>query len=199
MAQLRKTLQNIRSRWSASNDNDKVLDLQKIPLLEQAKQDTEASLNTSPPGSPRASLPNIPSPDQESFESTADPQRSSYLFKLPLELRTLIYIEIWQLLGSSQHIFIKGDGYSYTPCVVRSGEADERPAEIKRIWEEDGGWSIRQALWNKRMSSSWGTHWKCLERTLVAPPGQHPVLTMLLLCKRTLVVATSLLSFFARL
>ncbi len=134
-------------------------------------------------------------PNLEKFQAKAKAQLQSRLFLLPLEIRQLIYLELWREAGLGQHIFIYRGGYTHAPCILSDQNApDDRQVEIDGLW---GGWkqglmvtNVNNSLWSRRLSSAWCNHWRCEERAASRNPkklDRSPFLPMLRACKRTYV------------
>ncbi len=97
-------------------------------------------------------------------------QSESALFRLPFEIRNLIYLEVWREAGLSQHIVVHHGGYTHTQCVINHDGLDERQTEIRRIVDGSTNPSLRphdkafHDVWSRRLGSKWCNHWKCEER-----------------------------------
>ncbi|KAH8681909.1 hypothetical protein BX600DRAFT_447481 [Xylariales sp. PMI_506] len=128
-------------------------------------------------------------PNQSKIESKAHRQPQSWLLeRLPLELREQIYMDIWRDAGLTQHIFIhpKG-GYTHSTCVTDHHAPDSRQVEIDRFWSSraPSGGFLKDALWNRRLGSTWCNHWSCEELAvshITNPKPTSPFLPMLLSC-----------------
>jgi hypothetical protein len=147
--------------------------------------------------------PNVIYPNREAIESSAEDQIQSLFFtKTPIEIRNMIYRELWRNSGLSQHIFRRQRVYgnmksrfTHSPCVTQFNVEDQRQKELQKLSIEfdlppsDGG--IRNSQWGRRCHSSWYNHWCCLENHINETTGgrakQHrvePFLPMLLTCKK---------------
>ena len=139
-------------------------------------------------------------PNLDKIQAKAKAQLQSRLFSLPLEIRQLIYLELWREAGLGQHIFIHRGGYTHAPCILSDQNApDQRQVEVDRLWgdwESPMGTCVENHLWARRLSSAWCNHWRCEERAAARSakaPDRSPFLPMLVACKRMYVFL--LLSF----
>lgn len=118
------------------------------------------------------------------LQSSADPQEACTFFsRLPLEIRRMIYREVWSgylearrapppSAGSDLrlHIYANGSGrgiLGHTPCKVHPGDPVQEDAWVTAHWpfDNDGGSPSRMPprwfwfAWVMRLN--WGKHWKC--------------------------------------
>ena len=130
-------------------------------------------------------------PDRAAFQATAHLQLSSSFFgKLPLEIRDIIYSEVWAASGLRQHVFSRDDRLVHCPCLLASGKDDKKDDEFEEVWQNRRrsrtGSIVVDEKWASRFSSSWNDHWICEEEMLSnAKPKPHALfLPALLTCKR---------------
>ncbi|GAB1318425.1 hypothetical protein MFIFM68171_08635 [Madurella fahalii] len=118
------------------------------------------------------------------LQSSANPQDACTFFsRLPLEIRRMIYREVWSGYleprrpptsspGSDLrlHIYANGSGrgiLGHTPCKVHPGDPVQEDAWVTAPWpfDNDGGSPSRMPpgwfwfAWVMRLN--WGKHWKC--------------------------------------
>lgn len=116
-----------------------------------------------------------------------DSQMQSHIFSLPLETRQSIYAA---LMPESIHVFLREGKVAISTCTApntaRYLDGFERRKPGKR--EEE-------AIWARRLRSSWGPHWQCEEVAQRMAPGHSDraeydsgghdtVVAMLWVCKR---------------
>ncbi|KAL7629852.1 hypothetical protein AAE478_001375 [Parahypoxylon ruwenzoriense] len=144
--------------------------------------------------------------DMSLMQETADLQLGSTLFgRLPLEIRDMIFAECWVASGPKQHVFLRNDRLTHSPCVLAPDEPDERLDELQRMFrvQESPRRSRTRSLvlddkWATRFSSPWHEHWRCEEemkemtaeengtnRSCSSPPRRTVFLPLLLTCRRT--------------
>lgn len=168
--------------------------LESIPFISQ----DDEGLPSEPPGTFKEGTPRrntfkrFKYPNLSKFQVTLKDQAKCLFFRLPVEIRELIYNEIWRTAGLRQHILIRNGYYTHIRCITDHNAPDERQVEVGRLW----GTEIRpftqglpsNGLWNRRLNSGWSNHWKCEERaasrssSTVLDPA--PFLPMLLVCKQ---------------
>lgn len=141
---------------------------------------TDAVPNTVSEGSPAP-------PDTNVFEETADSQLDSALLRLPIEVRLQIYDELWEDAGYTRHVFIRNGAYAHMKCITDHDAADERQAEVEKIYPMSERF-LEDPVWSRRLVSSWVNHWRCEEAAVAAmtegPQDPSPFLPVLLCCKR---------------
>ncbi|KAK8090648.1 hypothetical protein PG994_000153 [Apiospora phragmitis] len=130
------------------------------------------------------------------FTMNADLQRQSAFFgRLPREIRDMVYLAMWDVSGTQQHVFEleEGSGHvTHFPCSMTAGEQDSRNDEFEKLWHKQQARRprslVEDPVWARRMSSSWYEHWKCEEAMLVSrEKGKKPgtlFLPSLLMCRR---------------
>lgn len=102
------------------------------------------------------------------------PQRLSLLFGVPREIRDAIYYEIWQSMGTKQHIFWHGESsvrptsrYCLRPCTTTYEVEDSLQSKLEKVWDERGRPQLLEgddmATWIARLQSPWYNHWRCEE------------------------------------
>lgn len=97
---------------------------------------------------------------RDDFAKTADPQQASpFLSMLPLEIRKMIYEELWRSSGFRQHIFrFKNDRkFSTCRCITDPDAEDVRFDKFMDMLSDE------RVIWNARLKSEWNTHWRCGE------------------------------------
>jgi hypothetical protein len=104
----------------------------------------------------------------------ADIQARSRLFQLPAELRLSIYEYLSQ---TPLHVVGGSDGrHRFVLCVADHEAPDSRQVPPS---DPDGPKPpLQDATWSRRLSSSWGNHWRCEEAMAPAPAA------LLRACKR---------------
>ncbi|KAK7982048.1 hypothetical protein PG988_004286 [Apiospora saccharicola] len=130
------------------------------------------------------------------FTMTAELQHQSVLFgKLPREIRDMVYLAMWDVSGTQQHVFEHEDGsgdVTHFPCILAAGETDSRNDEFETMWHKQQARRprslVEDPVWARRMSSTWNEHWKC-EEAMLARMGEGRksetlFLPSLLTCRR---------------
>src|SRR6185437_13260693 len=111
-------------------------------------------------------------PDRSAIESSARSQSQSAFFaSLPLEVRAQIYIELWQIAGLSQHIFLRGkhhhdsrkSPFTHWRCITPFNVLDDRQAEIQKVRDQINtplgtDCLFHNPVWYRRLESSWYNH-----------------------------------------
>ncbi|KAK8105789.1 hypothetical protein PG999_009148 [Apiospora kogelbergensis] len=127
---------------------------------------------------------------------SADLQHQSTFFGgLPREIRDMIYLAMWDVSGTHQHVFEHSDGggnVTHFPCILAAGEEDSRNDEFEMLWRQQQAHRprslVKDPVWARRMSSTWHEHWKCEEAMMASrEQGTRPgtlFLPSLLTCKR---------------
>ncbi|KAI0123223.1 hypothetical protein BJ170DRAFT_641226 [Xylariales sp. AK1849] len=129
-------------------------------------------------------------PNISKIEDGADIQSQSRFFNmLPVEVRQLIYRDVWALSGLTQHIYIVNGSYTHCPCLIDHCAPDERQTELHRLWPElNGRQYIKSADWWRRLLSPWCNHWPCEEaaarHTTSEDTPCSPILPMLLTSRK---------------
>lgn len=98
------------------------------------------------------------------------------LSMLPLEVRRLIYREVWDP-KLKLHLYFRGDQLSTRPCLgANVGDETEVDTRYPSREECDLRWSRKSSksdnFWISRLSSSWGHHYLCEEDWM--PHQDHP-------------------------
>ncbi|KAH6891387.1 hypothetical protein B0T10DRAFT_560629 [Thelonectria olida] len=98
------------------------------------------------------------------------------LSTLPLEIRRLIYKEVWDP-KLSMHLYFRGDQLSALPCLgAHIGDETEVDTRYPSREECDLRWEKKPSkndnFWISRLSSSWGHHYRCEEDWM--PHPDHP-------------------------
>lgn len=140
----------------------------------------------------------------------ADDQETSNLFsRLPLEIRRLIYLEVWRdyihcpgqsdAPGLRLHLYNDGleDGVlRHARCLVHKGSPAEHDSQIMPSPFEDTRGAFVIPTWYLfawHLRKHWGHHWKCqsavMERWVpaagaVVAPEPSPFLAVFLTCKK---------------
>ncbi|KAK1658470.1 hypothetical protein BDP55DRAFT_525393, partial [Colletotrichum godetiae] len=90
--------------------------------------------------------------------------RTSFLGRLPKEIREIIYRELWRTAGLGQHIIWTEAGFGHSRCLLERLESNiiegDDPGEFNWMGSDARG-SV--SLWYKREMSTWCDHWKCEE------------------------------------
>ncbi|KAF7533086.1 hypothetical protein G7054_g7398 [Neopestalotiopsis clavispora] len=108
-------------------------------------------------------------PDISKIQGGADNQSQSRFFNiLPVEVRQLIYQDIWALSGLTQHIYIANGSYTHCPCLIDHNAPDKRQTELDLLWPElprvgHGDFRSESPEWRRRLLSTWCNHWPCEE------------------------------------
>lgn len=108
-------------------------------------------------------------PDISKVQEGADNQSQSRFFNmLPVEVRQLIYQDIWALSGLTQHIYIANGSYTHCPCLIDHNAPDKRQTELDLLWPElprvgHGDFRSESPEWRRRLLSTWCNHWPCEE------------------------------------
>ena len=130
----------------------------------------------------------LPTPD---FQATTCLQLVSPFFgRIPLEIRDMIYSELWTTSGPRQHVFSRNGRLAHCPCLLTEGKDDKKDDEFEEVWQNRRrsrtGSIMVDEKWASRFSSSWNDHWICEEEMLSdAKRGSRaPFLPALLTCKR---------------
>ncbi|KAH8203010.1 hypothetical protein TruAng_002844 [Truncatella angustata] len=118
--------------------------------------------------------------------------QSPFFFKLPREVRDMIYLDCWEVFGSRQHVFEHEGSTSYFPCLLEPGEQDSRNEDFEKLWRSQQAHQpksmVHDAEWARRMSSAWQDHWRCEEAMLSCRAQgakmNGPVTYSFLTCKR---------------
>ncbi|KAK8011149.1 hypothetical protein PG990_010114 [Apiospora arundinis] len=130
------------------------------------------------------------------FTTSADLQHQSTFFgRLPREIRDMVYLAMWDVSGTHQHVFEYAEGcgeVTHFPCILATGEEDSRNDEFEKLWRQQQARRprslVEDPVWARRMSSTWHEHWKCEEAMLASrEEGRKPgtlFLPSLLTCKR---------------
>ncbi|KAK8051499.1 hypothetical protein PG993_002884 [Apiospora rasikravindrae] len=108
------------------------------------------------------------------FTMSADLQHQSVFFgKLPREIRDMVYLAMWDVSGTQQHIFEHEEGSGHVthfPCILATGEQDSRNHEFEKLWHRQQACRprslVEDPVWARRMSSTWNEHWRCEEAML---------------------------------
>lgn len=118
--------------------------------------------------------------------------RCSFLRLLPIEVRQMVYMELWVAAGLVQHIYIQRGAYTHRPCLIDHRALDERQSEVHRLWNNEweiANFACENATWRRRLVSQWCNHWRCEEAAAshLADPyyTRSPFLPMLLTCRET--------------
>ncbi|KAI1395432.1 hypothetical protein F4819DRAFT_492482 [Hypoxylon fuscum] len=118
-----------------------------------------------------------------------DQHQSSFLNKLPLEVRRLIYLELWRASGLSQHIIYhknhsdeEKSHFCHWPCISEFDVEDERQNALQALRDQDPTPQTEESEmvcpeWYPYLSSRWYDHWKCEENMLKAyeAAGVEPI------------------------
>jgi hypothetical protein len=105
----------------------------------------------------------------------------------------MIYAGFWEASGSRQHVFKHETRLSHYPCITPQDTEDTRNKDFEELWHrrqaENPGSVVRDAVWARRMSSTWNDHWRCEEamldsETLRCEKGCSLFLPVLLACRR---------------
>jgi hypothetical protein len=114
------------------------------------------------------------------FRGSINPQLESKLWQMPVEIRHAIYSNI---ATNEVHVFIRKGQLCLSKCIMEE--------HIDGI----GGYSFKDPIFKpfdpisaRRLSSSWGTHWKCEEIAMrmneTHPDANDARLLILRTCKR---------------
>lgn len=98
--------------------------------------------------------------NRDEIAATADSQPASlFLTTLPLEIRKMVYEELWRSSGLRQHIFhVKDDKkFSICRCVADPDAEDVRFDKFMDMLSDE------REVWNARLKTEWNIHWKCGE------------------------------------
>ncbi|KAK8102369.1 hypothetical protein PG984_015515 [Apiospora sp. TS-2023a] len=103
-----------------------------------------------------------------------DPQSSSRLFIVPIEIRRAIYADLIETVGV--HMSLSSQGrFRLTRCFDPDLGAEHVGDERR-----PGGYSDPDdRIWARRLASTWGPHWQCEESALVRDedePGYYEIL-----------------------
>lgn len=163
--------------------------LRKVSCMKMLGEDdhhleASSSSSTATPTSSSASITQLDL-SREHMETTTDQQEPSALFsKLPLEVRRMIYTEVWRShlgpnLKMHVHAAANGARLTNTPCVC-DGEANTGPEEDPLTNDPWQAWStgVKQPpvwfwhAWGLRMR--WGRHWMCQKQVMLQwkPDGE---------------------------
>jgi hypothetical protein len=137
-------------------------------------------------------------PNLSRIQATADVQARSPFFRLPLEIREHIYLILWRDTGLVQHIYVARSGYTHARCTTEHNAPDDRQTEIERLYgaEIERYGDYDSELWNRRLTSGWGIHWRCEERAAaMRNRGVDPFLPLLLTSKRSYATCTNTIAF----
>ncbi|KAF2731012.1 hypothetical protein EJ04DRAFT_514854 [Polyplosphaeria fusca] len=108
-------------------------------------------------------------------------QRQSRLLQLPAELQQAIFIDC---IPNRIHICLQQDKLRCFTCVLSATGDGENLDDSKR---EPGSGAHSNALWARRLASSWGSHWRCEEMAYTRPRErpmiQNTPMSLLLVCK----------------
>lgn len=146
-----------------------------------------------------------PSSDKSLLGSRQDAQLQSPIFsKLPLEIRRMIYYEVWQSAGLSQHISPGNGGLGCTACLVEDHFSDDLLGGLNTLWDSQPlatDANLYSPEWYGHMLSSvhWSNHWRCWENKQQKPDVRRtptPFLSMLLCCR---IMSVSQFCIFKRL
>ncbi|KAK8080061.1 hypothetical protein PG997_007879 [Apiospora hydei] len=130
------------------------------------------------------------------FTMSADLQHQSVFFgKLPREIRDMVYLAMWDVSGTQQHVFEHEEGSGHVthfPCILAAGEQDNRNHEFEKLWRRQQALRprslVEDPVWAKRMSSPWNEHWKCEDAMLASREKGNKSCTLflpsLLTCRR---------------
>ncbi|KAH7165279.1 hypothetical protein EDB81DRAFT_838087 [Dactylonectria macrodidyma] len=130
-------------------------------------------------------------PDPAALASKAQPQSDSALMQLPSEIRNVIFQQVWQDAGVSQHILLQGDRYVLARCVTDHAASDDLMDECAKYRRSN----FDDPLMSRRLLSSWGNHWKCEElyqstrqpstrKASTRQTQSSPFLTIMLTCSQ---------------
>ena len=95
------------------------------------------------------------------LDSRIDPQLQSKFFVAPAEIRRAIYS---YLIPKDVHIFIKGEGVRFSPCVQREKDGD--PGCDSRREVTPVSFDYDDPVFALRLRSPWAEHWRCGELAL---------------------------------
>lgn len=103
--------------------------------------------------------------------STNSQYQSSFVIKLPREIRNLIYVELWRSCGLRQHVIWHSDQgnphFCRWPCTTKYQVEDELQQELEVFRNEASvtlGQEMRNTVYGRRLQSPWINHWACGER-----------------------------------
>lgn len=88
-----------------------------------------------------------------------DPQAKSQFFSFPAEIRDAIYA---YLVPNAVHVFMRECNAVISTCLEPNIGADLSGWERKPDPRLDDR-SDADAVWGRRLRSSWGPHWRCEE------------------------------------
>ena len=135
-----------------------------------------------PPG---RKLPGVTRPNKRALAKTAAPQAQSLFFsRLPAEIRTMIYVEMWRTAGSLRHHIVDSPQAqrSYqslrTLCVTGGSTEDIRYTRFRETRGRE-----RERWWD-RLRSEWALHWICQEAATRRRRSWTPFLPVLLTSRR---------------
>jgi hypothetical protein len=143
---------------------------------------------------PREDMMSAPEPEKLREPVVDEQLHSSFLQKLPVEIRTMIYSYLWQNkhdhhyhVPNGRHIHFKNGRWVNARCVMNA--ADEDPDFIQKQMDAavttDRG---HMHMWQNRLASTWGhRHWRCEERINHSRKGfifRSDFASLIIVCKR---------------
>lgn len=199
---LRRLRRALRRKGSPSPSAPKPED----PPLQGGPVDSTAAPAIADPGRESRHYPASPRVQRR----PADDQQTSSLFsRLPLEIRRLIYLEVWrdylhppgQAGAPDLRLHLYNDGLEdgvlrHSPCLVHKGSPAEHDSYIvpSPFQDTHGAYAIPTwYLFAWHLRKHWGNHWKCqsaiMERWVPGPgpaaaPEPSPFLAVFRTCKK---------------
>ncbi|KAG8361380.1 hypothetical protein FVEN_g760 [Fusarium venenatum] len=130
-------------------------------------------------------------PEQETIAQHANPQFTSALVQLPIEIKELIFQELWRDAGLSQHLILGRGRVVGMKCTTDVTAPDELQATCQKTKRNE---TYDSELW-RRLESSWGVHWKCEElyrsKLKAERNERRPFLPLLVTCRQIYVEASA--------
>ncbi|KAH9889709.1 hypothetical protein F4778DRAFT_773306 [Xylariomycetidae sp. FL2044] len=119
----------------------------------------------------------------------------TFLQKLPIEIRKIIYTYVWHgdydnkyHVPKGRHIHFKDGHWTNTRCVMFRMDEDLELIQKNMDRAHSSGADHQIHLWQRRLSSTWGSrHWRCEERVEYGRPtsvDKTDFGSMMMVCKR---------------
>lgn len=127
--------------------------------------------------------------DLEAMVSAMQSQDDAALLRVPREIRDIIFDHLWNDAGLAQHIVFQNGHYSAAKCLTAHSVPDNSLAEESA---SHGTSRFEDVVLWRRMTSSWGNHWRCeefshagrSEQRQINDAGSSLFLTLLLVCRQ---------------